>query len=81
MSQKIIIASGSVIIEDRKVLVTKHGDTEFWKFCGGTLALTDENLRACAVREAREWAWLPIDNLPADVGPNIIPTLKHFGFL
>lgn len=32
---KIIIASGPVIVENNKVLLNQHGDTEFWKFCGG----------------------------------------------
>lgn len=33
--QKIIIASGPVIVEDGKVLLAKHGNDDFWKFCGG----------------------------------------------
>lgn len=32
---KIIIASGPVIVEDGKVLLNKHGEDNFWKFCGG----------------------------------------------
>jgi len=32
---KIIIASGPVIVENNKVLLNQHGDTDFWKFCGG----------------------------------------------
>jgi ADP-ribose pyrophosphatase YjhB (NUDIX family) len=30
--------------------------------------------------EIKEWNWLDIANLPEDVGPNIVPVLKHFGF-
>jgi len=31
--------------------------------------------------ETREWNWFDINNLPANLGPNIIPALKHFGFI
>jgi len=127
---KIIIASGPVIVRDGKVLLNKHGDTPFWKFCGGQTQ-EGENLIGTAVRrvkeemgldinilnnepflmytnkeakegvddvvlahflaestnevkpaeDIREWDWLDISNLPEDLAPNIIPALKHFGFL
>ncbi|KKP58056.1 MAG: hypothetical protein UR51_C0009G0109 [Candidatus Moranbacteria bacterium GW2011_GWF1_34_10] len=51
---KIIIASGPVIVEDNKVLLNQHGDTEFWKFCGGRVENFDDNLIESAKREARE---------------------------
>jgi len=124
---KIIIASGPVIIENNKVLLNNHGDTDFWKFCGGQVEDYEENLIEAARREAkeemgidieildqepfisfarknnndiilvhwlakrigeikpgadiREWQWLDINNLPDNLGPNIIPALKHFGFI
>jgi ADP-ribose pyrophosphatase YjhB (NUDIX family) len=128
---KIIIASGPVIVENNKVLLNKHGDTNFWKFCGGRVEEKESNLIENAKREAkeemgidlkilddnpfitfvrqekdgqmvdiilvhflterigeikpgediREWDWLDINNLPEDLGPNVIPALKHFGFL
>lgn len=129
---KIIIASGPVIIENNRVLVNKHGDTTFWKFCGGRVENFNDTLISTAQREAmeemgieieildqnpfitfttkdtpnggmtdvilvhylakrigeikpgadiREWNWLDISNLPNDIGPNVIPTLKHFGFV
>jgi ADP-ribose pyrophosphatase YjhB (NUDIX family) len=31
--------------------------------------------------DIREWNWFAIENLPANLGPNIIPALKHFGFI
>ncbi|MFA6161067.1 MAG: NUDIX domain-containing protein [Patescibacteria group bacterium] len=128
----IIIAAGPVIVEDGKVLVNKHGDTSFWKFCGGRVENFDLGLQDNAAREAkeemgidievldqepfitfttkttddgkivdvilvhylakrigeivpgediREWNWLDVNNLPEDLGPNIIPALKHFGFI
>jgi len=127
---KIIVASGPVIVENEKVLLNKHGDTSFWKFCGGQVENYDVDLIANAKREAkeemgidlkilneepfisftrketaenkidiilvhflaerigeikpgtdiREWDWLDINNLPDDLGPNILPALKHFGF-
>ncbi|MDO8261506.1 MAG: NUDIX hydrolase [Candidatus Magasanikbacteria bacterium] len=129
--QKIIVASGPVIVEDGKVLVSKHGDTSFWKFCGGKVEDYEENLFTTAKRRAkeevgvdlelinevpfffytqkevdggiadvilcqflakrigevkmgidiREVAWLEVNNLPQDLAPNIIPSLKHFGFI
>ena len=129
---KIIIASGPVIVEDNRVLVNKHGDTTFWKFCGGRVEDFNDTLISAARREAmeemgieievldqnpfitfttkkspdggtidvilvhylakrigeikpgadiREWNWLDISNLPDDVGPNIVPALKHFGLI
>lgn len=128
---KVIIASGPVIVENNKVLLNKHGDTTFYKFCGGgvedfTLDLAEN--AAWEVKEEmgigikildtqpfvlhtkktttegeidvllvhflaqrigeikpgpdiREWGWFEVENLPSDLGPNIIPALKHFGFL
>lgn len=128
---KIIIASGPVIVEDNKVLVNKHGDTSFWKFCGGRVEDFNETLMDAARREAkeevgidlefadrepfimhtkkktddgeidvllvhflakrvgevklgpdiREYAWLDMNDLPEDLGPNIRPALSFFGFI
>ncbi|KKP70574.1 MAG: hypothetical protein UR69_C0004G0089 [Candidatus Moranbacteria bacterium GW2011_GWE2_35_2-] len=129
---KIIIASGPVIVEDGKVLLTQHGDTEFWKFCGGKVEDFETDLIENARREVkeemgleieiinetpfflhtkketpkgkidvilvhflakrigeispgadiREWKWIPLEDLEKEnLAPNIIPTLKHFGFL
>lgn len=125
--QKIIIAAGPVIVENNKVLLNQHGDTDFWKFCGGEMNDYDINLIVGARREVkeemgidieiidqqpfmfytskdgvdiilvhylakrigeiepgsdiREWQWLPLDNLPQNLAPNIIPTLKHFNLI
>jgi ADP-ribose pyrophosphatase YjhB (NUDIX family) len=130
--QKIIIASGPVIVEDGKVLLNKHGDTAFWKFCGGRVEDFDLDLQEAARREVKEemgidieiidqepfitfttketpegkidvilvhwlakrlgeikpgadikeWKWLPLTDLSAEnLGPNIIPTLRHYNFL
>lgn len=128
---KLIIASGPVIVENNKVLLNQHGDTDFWKFCGGRVENFETDLAENAKREAkeemgidieildenpfitftrkenekgkfdvilvhflakrigeispgediREWNWLDIDNLPKNLGPNIIPALKYFGFI
>ena len=51
---KIIIASGPVIVEENKVLLNDHGDTDFWKFCGGGVKDTDDDLILAAKREAKE---------------------------
>ena len=111
--QKIIVASGPVIVEDGKVLVSKHGDTSFWKRrakeeVGVDLELINEipyffytqkeiegeiadvilcQFLAKRIGEVnkgvdiREVAWLEVGNLPQDLAPNIIPALKHFGFI
>ncbi len=124
---KIIIASGPVIVENGKVLLNKHGDDLFWKFCGGRVEDFETNLIENAKREVREemgieieiinpepfimhvrkddkdillvhflakrvgeikpgpdikeWKWMDISNLSDDLGPNIEPTLAHFGFI
>ncbi len=51
---KIIIASGPVIVENGKVLLNKHGDTTFWKFCGGKVEDFETTLLDNARREAKE---------------------------
>ena len=129
--EKIILASGPVIVEDGRVMLNQHGDTTFWKFCGGKAERFQENLIETAKREVKEemgididildeepffsftrkekegemidiilvhfltkrigeikpgkdikeWKWLDINNLPEDLGSNIIPALKHFKFI
>jgi ADP-ribose pyrophosphatase YjhB (NUDIX family) len=128
--QKIIIAAGPVIVEENKILLNQHGDTEFWKFCGGQVK-EEELLVEAARRRAkeemgieleimsetpfvtyaekdtpegkvdvilvhyfakrigeikpaefiREWNWFPVDALPKNLAPNIVPALKNFGFI
>jgi len=51
---KIIIASGPVIVENNKVLLNKHGDDDFWKFCGGRVEEDEINLKNAAKREVKE---------------------------
>jgi len=55
--QKIIIASGPVIVENNKVLLDQHGDTTFWKFCGGRA----ENLEASLIDVAKNRAKEELD--------------------
>jgi ADP-ribose pyrophosphatase YjhB (NUDIX family) len=122
---KIIIASGPVIVENGKVLLDKHGDDNFWKFCGGRAENLEEDLIEVAKRKAKaelgieieilentpfimhikqgekdiilvhflarrigeivpgpdikKWDWIDVENLPENIGPNIEPTLVHFG--
>ena len=56
-----IIASGPVIIEDNKVLLNKHGDDDFWKFCGGEVEDFNTSLEDNARREAREEMGIEIE--------------------
>lgn len=129
---KIIVASGPVIVENGKVLLNQHGDTEFWKFCGGKVEDFESDLVDNARREVkeemgidievldknpflvyttketpegkadvilvhylakrageiepgadiREWKWIPLADLPKEnLAPNILPALRHFGFI
>lgn len=60
---KIIIASGPVIVENNKVLLSKHGDDNFWKFCGGRVEEGENNLKQAAQREAREEMGIEVEIL------------------
>jgi ADP-ribose pyrophosphatase YjhB (NUDIX family) len=128
----LIIASGPVIVENDKVLLNKHGEDSFWKFCGGRVQEGEFNLKLAAKREVKEemglkveilddapfffytekligvnktsvvlvhflakreeeiipgediieWRWIELKDLHnEELAPNIIPTLKHFGYL
>jgi 8-oxo-dGTP pyrophosphatase MutT (NUDIX family) len=71
----IIIASGPVIVEGRKVLVNKHGDTPFWKFCGGRLESMDTTLVEACRREAKEEMGIDLEMLSQD--PSFFYTTKE----
>lgn len=60
---KIIIASGPVIVEEGKVLLNKHGDDKFWKFCGGRVDESEFHLQQVARREVKEEMGLEVDFL------------------
>lgn len=60
---KIIIASGPVIVENNKVLLSKHGDDNFWKFCGGRVEEGESNLKQTAQREVREEMGIEVEIL------------------
>ena len=60
---KIIIASGPVIVENNKVLLNKHGDDVFWKFCGGRVEEDEVNLKNAARREVKEEMGIEIEIL------------------
>ncbi|EKE19914.1 MAG: NUDIX hydrolase [uncultured bacterium] len=68
---KIIIASGPVIAENNKVLLNQHGDTTFWKFCGGKVEDYELNLIETAKREAREEMGIEIEVI------NSVPFFWH----
>jgi len=79
-----IIAAGPVIIEDNKVLVNKHGDTDFWKFPGGRMENFDDlDLPSVAMREAKEEMGIgieiikPMSTLLTDKGDDIV-VLVHY---
>lgn len=81
---KTIIAAGPVIIEDDKVLVNKHGDTDFWKFPGGKVEdYTELDLREHAKREAKEEMGIgieiikPMSTLLSRKGEDIV-VLVHY---
>ena len=73
-NNKIIIASGPVIVEDGKVLLNQHGDTEFWKFCGGKVEDYATDLIENARREAKEEMGIELEIL--DENPFVLYTMK-----
>lgn len=72
---KIIIASGPVIVEEGKVLLNQHGDTNFWKFCGGRVENYESDLIENARREVKEEMGIDIEIL--DVNPFLTFTRKE----
>jgi 8-oxo-dGTP pyrophosphatase MutT (NUDIX family) len=72
---KIIIASGPVIVENKKVLLNKHGEDEFWKFCGGRIEEDETSLKAAAIREVKEEMGLEVEILNDD--PYFVYTEKE----
>ena len=72
---RIIIASGPVIVENGQVLVNKHGDTAFWKFCGGRVENLNEGLIDVSRREAKEEMGIELKIL--DQQPFLFFTTKH----
>lgn len=71
---KIIIVSGPVIVEDGKVLLNQHGDTDFWKFCGGKVEDFETTLIENAKREVMEEMGIEIEIL--DETPFFMHTTK-----
>lgn len=72
--QKIIIASGPVIVEENKVLLDQQGDDRFWKFCGGKIK-EDETLIETAIRRSKEELGIEIEIL--DEKPLFLHTKKE----
>lgn len=72
---KIIIASGPVIVEDGKVLLDQHGDTNFWKFCGGRAENLEASLIEVARKKAKEELGIRIEIL--DPQPFVTHTIKE----
>jgi 8-oxo-dGTP pyrophosphatase MutT (NUDIX family) len=73
--KRTLIASGPVIVEDDKVLLDKHGDDIFWKFCGGKVEDFDYTLIENAQRKAWEEMGIKIEVL--DYKPFIMHTSKE----
>jgi ADP-ribose pyrophosphatase YjhB (NUDIX family) len=61
--EKIIISSGPVIVEEGKVLLNRHGDDGFWKFCGGKVENMGTSLSENAHREVQEEMGIEIEIL------------------
>lgn len=69
------IASGPVIIEDDKVLLTKHGNDDFWKFPGGSVE-DSESFQETAKNEAQHKLGIDIEILTP---PHIIAFTRKSG--
>lgn len=120
------------LLKITKFCLNQHGDTPFWKFCGGKVEDKETTLIETAKRKAKEemgieieildstpflmhtfkqtedgdcdvilahylakrlneispgadirqWKWILLEDLTKeDLAPNILPTLKYFGFI
>ncbi len=83
IKEKIIIASGPVIIKDNKVLLVRHGDKGIWKFPGGKVEFDNTTdwqniLEQTAVREAKEELGIEIEIIKP-LKPMLIPRPDHSG--
>lgn len=52
-----------MIVENNKVLLNKHGEDNFWKFCGGRVEDFEIDLEETAKREVNEEMGLEIEIL------------------
>lgn len=78
---KIIIVSGSVIIENGKVLLNKHGNDGFWKFLGGRIENFDFNdpimsLETACARETKEENGIDVEII-CPLKPMMVPKPKE----
>ncbi len=73
LNSKIIIASGPVIVRDKKVLLDKSGADDFWKFCGGKIK-ENQNLKETAINRAKEELGIDVELL--DKKPFLMYTPK-----
>ncbi len=73
--RKIIIASGPVIVENKKVLLDKHGKDDFWKFCGGRVEDFEKGLMENAKKRAKEELGIDIEII--DKEPYIVHIKKE----
>ena len=71
---KIIIASGPVIVENSKVLLDKDFKEDLWKFCGGRVK-ENESLIDTAIRRSKEELGIDIEFL--DENPYMTFTEKE----
>jgi len=53
-TNKVIVASGPVIIENGKLLVNKDNKDDFYKIPGGTIEQNDADLEKACIREVKE---------------------------
>ena len=78
MEGKYIVASGPVIIEDGKLLVSKDNKDDFYKLIGGTVK-EGESLEEGCIRKAKEACGAEIEIIKPLI-PNILwenPTTKE----
>jgi 8-oxo-dGTP pyrophosphatase MutT (NUDIX family) len=71
--QKIIIASGPVIVENNKVLLDKDYKENIWKFCGGKIQ-RNESLIDTAKRRSNEELGIELEIL--EEKPFLLHTIK-----
>jgi ADP-ribose pyrophosphatase YjhB (NUDIX family) len=78
-NQKIIVASGSVIVEKNAVLLIREGKGNEWKFVGGKAEFAHENLEEVARREAREEMSIELEIISSESFFYHVPRLSEGG--
>ena len=70
-----MIASGPVIVENNKVLLDQHGNTNFWKFCDGRVENFENDLIETTRLKVKDELGIEIEIL--DENPFLMHAIKE----